>query len=91
MASSECFTALQQGTIDGLEQPVTPMYTYKSYELCKKVLQSFLKLCIVLFTHHLPPRLLAAFLFITSRSAPPTTFAISTDIDNTFPLPRLFQ
>ena len=34
MASSECFTALQQGTIDGLEQPVTPMYTYKSYELC---------------------------------------------------------
>lgn len=34
MAASECFTALQQGTIDGMEQPITPMYTYKTYEMC---------------------------------------------------------
>ncbi len=34
MASSECYTGLQQGTIDGLEQPIGPMYSYKSYEVC---------------------------------------------------------
>lgn len=37
MASSECYTGLQQGTIDGLEQPIGPMYSYKSYEVCKYV------------------------------------------------------
>lgn len=37
MASSECYTGLQQGTIDGLEQPIGPMYSYKSYEVCKYI------------------------------------------------------
>ncbi len=37
MASSECYTGLQQGTIDGLEQPIGPMYSFKSYEVCKYI------------------------------------------------------
>lgn len=37
MASSECYTGLQQGTIDGLEQPIGPMYSYKSYEVCSYI------------------------------------------------------
>ena len=37
MASSECYTGLQQGTTDGLEQPIGPMYSYKSYEVCKYI------------------------------------------------------
>lgn len=37
MASGECYTGLQQGTIDGLEQPIGPMYSFKSYEVCKYI------------------------------------------------------
>ncbi|WP_153723666.1 TRAP transporter substrate-binding protein [Sporosarcina cascadiensis] len=37
MASNEVFTGLQQGTIDGLEQPITPMYTFKTYEVSKYI------------------------------------------------------
>lgn len=37
MASTECFTGLQQGTIDGLENPITAMYSYKFYEAASYV------------------------------------------------------
>jgi TRAP-type C4-dicarboxylate transport system substrate-binding protein len=33
MNSTECFTGLQQGTIDGMENPITSMYSYKFYQV----------------------------------------------------------
>lgn len=37
MSSSECIAGLQQGTVDAMEQPIVPMYTYGSYEICSYI------------------------------------------------------
>ena len=51
MASSEQFTALQQGTIDGCENAVANMYTNRYYEVIKNVtwtnhLYTFIAICV---------------------------------------------
>ena len=40
MASSECIPGLQQGTIDAMEQPICPMYSYGAYEICKYIVMT---------------------------------------------------
>lgn len=40
MASSECIPGLQQGTIDAMEQPICPMYSYGAYEICKYIIMT---------------------------------------------------
>ena len=40
MAFSECYTAIQQGTVDGLEIPVSGIYSAKYYEICKTMVET---------------------------------------------------
>lgn len=40
MAFSECYTAIQQGVVDGLEIPVSGIYSAKYYEICKSMVET---------------------------------------------------
>ena len=40
MAFSECYTAIQQGVVDGLEIPVSGIYSAKYYEICDSMVET---------------------------------------------------